>query len=103
MAAGVTRVFGNHATDQQGIRFEWEDPRLVYVVREPFVSKSSGASLVAGILEPGLDITIESDMAANGVIFSDGVEADALEFNAGAVARVAHCGDESSIGHSMTL
>ena len=44
--------------------------------------------MVAGILEPGNEVAIESNMAANGVIFSDGVESDALEFNAGAIARV---------------
>jgi hypothetical protein len=87
MAAGVAAVFGAKPTAKT-IRLNWEDPRLVYVVREPFVSKSSRAELVAGMLEPGGEIAIESDMPANGVIFSDGVEADALEFNAGAVARI---------------
>lgn len=87
MAAGVASLLG-HRADPQTMRLDWEDPRLVYVVREPFVSKSSRADLVAGVLEPGAELAIESNMAANGVIFSDGVETDALEFNAGAIARV---------------
>jgi len=87
MASGVASVFGAKR-DNKTIRLKWEDPRLVYVVREPFVSKSSAANLVAGMLEPGGEIAIESDMPNSGVIFSDGVEADALEFNAGAVARI---------------
>ncbi|HEY7117163.1 MAG TPA: hypothetical protein VH475_11275 [Tepidisphaeraceae bacterium] len=70
------------------LRLDWEDPRLVYVVREPFASKTSRADLVAGLLDPDHEITIESDMAANGVIFSDGVESDYLEFNTGATARI---------------
>ena len=29
--------------------FAWEDPRLIFVVREPFVSRHSAASIVAGV------------------------------------------------------
>jgi hypothetical protein len=65
------------------------DPRLVFVVREPFKSRHSAASLVAGVLAPGESLTLESLMPSGGVIFSDGVEADALAFNSGAVARIA--------------
>jgi NAD kinase len=87
MAAGVAALAGGGAAVQP-VRLPWEDPRLVYVVREPFVSKSSGTRLVAGVVEPGRELAIESEMASNGVIFSDGVESDFLEFNAGAIARV---------------
>ena len=87
MAAGVAKVF-SRAPAPPPMRLEWEDPRLIYVVREPFISKSSRASLVAGMVQTGHEIVVESEMAANGVIFSDGVEADFLEFNAGAIARI---------------
>jgi NAD kinase len=88
MAAGVAAMFGGSAKAPAPLRMKWEDPRLVFVVREPFVSKGSSAGLVSGVLEPGQEIAIESDMASNGVIFSDGVESDFLEFNAGATARI---------------
>jgi NAD kinase len=87
MAAGLASLVGR-PQPKQAIRFEWEDPRLVFVVREPFASKASAARLVAGILESGQEITIESEISSNGAIFSDGVESDFLEFNAGATARV---------------
>jgi NAD kinase len=87
MAAAVSGMFGP-TKGKQAMRLDWEDPRLFYVVREPFLSKSSRASVVSGLLPPGQEIVIESEMASNGVIFSDGVESDALEFNAGVVARV---------------
>jgi NAD kinase len=87
MASSVASAFGK-PVERQPVKLEWEDQRLVYVVREPFISKSSSAELVAGLLEPGSEITVESEMASNGVIFSDGVESDALEFNAGATCRV---------------
>jgi NAD kinase len=90
MAAGVAAMFGGGGSVKAPapLRMNWEDPRLVFVVREPFVSKGSRAGLVSGVLEPGQEIAIESDMASNGVIFSDGVESDFLEFNAGATARI---------------
>jgi hypothetical protein len=36
----------------------------------------------------GETIAIESLMPSGGVIFSDGVEADALDFNSGAIAAI---------------
>ncbi len=69
-------------------RLSWEDPRLMFVVREPFVSRHSRASIIAGILDPTEELRLESAMPSGGVIFSDGVEADYLAFDAGAIARI---------------
>lgn len=69
-------------------RMAWEDPRLLFVVREPFISRHSRAGLVTGLVQPGEDLRIESAMPQNGVIFSDGVEADYLHFNSGAIAHI---------------
>jgi NAD kinase len=66
----------------------WEDPRLMFVVREPFVSKTSSAQIVSGMIEPKHELILTSQMPAGGVIFSDGIEADFLAFNSGAVARI---------------
>ena len=65
------------------MRLDWEDPRLLFVVREPFVSRHSQASIVAGILEQQQALELESLMPSGGVIFSDGIEADFLQFNSG--------------------
>jgi NAD kinase len=70
------------------LKLAWDDPRLVFVVREPFLSKASDVKLTAGLLEPGEELRFESQMPDHGVIFSDGVEADALAFNSGCVATV---------------
>jgi hypothetical protein len=86
MAAGVTAFAGGQTADP--VRFDWEDPRLLFAVREPFVSRHSAASIVAGFIEQGQEIVFESLMPSGGVIFSDGIESDYLEFNAGAVGRV---------------
>jgi NAD kinase len=88
MVAGIGDVFGKH-NQPTPMKLSWEDPRLVFVVREPFVSRTSAASVVAGTVDAGKELVIESLMSAGGVIFSDGVEADFLEFNSGATARIA--------------
>lgn len=88
MAAGLVKTFGREVAPAPAMKLRWEDPRLVFVVREPFVSKSSSAALVAGVIKAGEEMQVESEMASDGVIFSDGVEADYLEFNAGATATI---------------
>lgn len=86
MASGVAAFTGG--TSGRAVRLSWEDPRLLYVVREPFLSRHSQAGIVAGMLRPGEELTLESLMPSGGVIFSDGIEADFLEFNSGAIAHV---------------
>jgi NAD kinase len=90
MTRGVLRGLfpEREPTSPASFQLKWEDPRLVYAVREPFVSRTSRADLVAGVVEPGQEVVVESDMAADGVIFSDGVQSDYLEFNAGVTARI---------------
>jgi NAD kinase len=86
MAAGVTAfVGGQHGRGRQALR--WEDPRLMFAVREPFISRHSAASIVAGFVDEGEEIVFESLMPSGGVIFSDGIESDFLQFNAGAIGR----------------
>jgi NAD kinase len=70
------------------LRMEWEESRLLFVVREPFVSLHSQSTIVAGSILPHSPLAIESQMPAGGVIFSDGVEADHLDFNSGAIANI---------------
>jgi hypothetical protein len=70
------------------VHLEWEDDALLFVVREPFVSRQSSAGIVAGRLARGEPLAIESQMPAAGVIFSDGIESDSLDFNSGAIASI---------------
>ncbi len=87
MTAGVAQLLGGQAEGR--VQLPWEDRRLIWAVREPFVSKSSQAGLVAGLIAEGDEIVLESLMPEGGVIFSDGIEADFLPFNSGTIARVA--------------
>lgn len=86
MYSGFAEWLGGKASEP--VQLSWEDARLAWVVREPFRSKQSYASLVAGLLEEGRELVIESIMPTRGVIFSDGVESDFMEFNTGSIARV---------------
>lgn len=87
MAAGVTRFGGGEPG--RSFQMTWEDPRLLFAIREPFVSRHSAASLVAGWINEKEQVIIESAMPSGGVIFSDGIENDFLRFDSGAVASVA--------------
>jgi NAD kinase len=68
--------------------FAWDANYLFYTVREPFPTKTTGSSLVFGRVTAETPLILESRMAENGVIFSDGIEKDFLEFNSGTQAII---------------
>ncbi|HLJ44939.1 MAG TPA: hypothetical protein VKU01_02960 [Bryobacteraceae bacterium] len=84
--SGILAFLGGSAV--KPIRLDWEEERLLFVVREPFVSRHSQAGIVMGMVSTGNPLALESQMPSGGVIFSDGVEADRLEFNSGAIASI---------------
>jgi hypothetical protein len=91
MTNGVMLGFKKPNTKQASsiaLRLEWEADKLIFVVREPFVSKTSGANITCGYITPQTPLILHSEMSDGGVIFSDGVEADFLAFNAGAIATI---------------
>lgn len=90
-AAGVMEYFVDAPeidAAREHYRFDWEADYLFYAVREPFISKTSSAQLLFGRIEQMETLDIVSEMPQHGVIFSDGIEADFLEFNSGAHARI---------------
>ncbi len=68
--------------------FSWDADYLYYTVREPFPSKTSAASLVFGQITADRPLELISQMPEAGVIFSDGIESDFLEFNSGTHAAI---------------
>lgn len=65
------------------------DDELVFLVREPWLSPKTGASLTEGNVGPNYpDLLVTSEMEGDGVIFADGIEADHLDFNFGQIAEV---------------
>ncbi|NLS92318.1 MAG: hypothetical protein GXX96_09085 [Planctomycetaceae bacterium] len=85
MTEGFSRFFGGPKIPR--LQLDWDDRRLVWAVREPFRSRHSSAELTAGLLDEGDELTVGSQMPTGGVIFSDGIEADFVEFNSGTIAR----------------
>lgn len=76
------------ATSEKDMSFPWESKHLFFTVREPFPSNNTGAALVFGQVTAQQPLVIESLMGENGVIFSDGIEHDFIEFNSGTKATV---------------
>jgi NAD kinase len=66
----------------------WDSERLLFAVREPFPSIASQAGLVFGAIEAGRELKLRSLMPEEGVIFSDGIEADYLRFTSGIEATI---------------
>ncbi len=89
-AAGVIAAWGGTVVPPpHGGRLPWDSSRLIYSVREPFPSRVTQCSLVHGYLSQEMPLKVTSRMPTNGVIFSDGVEADFLTFNSGAALTIA--------------
>ena len=89
MARAVSGLLmGLEAPKMRTMKLGWSDPRLAFVVREPFRSRSSDVKLAAGLVDAGDELCVESQMPDGGVIFSDGVEADAIAFNSGSMATI---------------
>jgi NAD kinase len=82
-AMGVASVLTDSAlkaNEQQ--TFPWDADYLYFSVREPWPSKTSAAEITFG------QLILVSQMPENGVIFSDGIESDFLQFNSGTEAIV---------------
>lgn len=69
-------------------RLDCSSSELYFAVREPFISKTSQANIVFGKISENQKMILTSSMPDYGVIFSDGIEADYLNFNSGAVATI---------------
>lgn len=64
-----------------------ERPVLRYCVREAWPGRGFGATLLHGDVTAGSPLVLESRMA-NGVIFADGIESDAVAFDAGMTVTI---------------
>lgn len=86
MARGVNQWIGGQT--EQAPAMQWDDRRLIWVVREPFQSKHSSIQHIAGSIEESQALSLSSLMPDTGVVFSDGIESDFMEFNSGSTLRV---------------
>ena len=84
-SADVPFIFHEITGDFQSVTIQGQ---VTYRVSDPFPTRTTGASMVFGRVTPDAPLVLESQMAENGVIFSDGIENDFLEFNSGTQATI---------------
>ena len=88
-AKGIGSAFyGRAGSGDEGEPTAWDADYLYFSVREPWPSKTSGAQITFGRVTREQPLVVSSQMPENGVIFSDGIEADFLRFNSGMKATV---------------
>ena len=88
-AKGIGSAFyGRAGSGDEGEPTAWDADYLYFSVREPWPSKTSGAQITFGKVTREQPLVVSSQMPENGVIFSDGIEADFLRFNSGMKATV---------------
>ncbi|MGR9108481.1 MAG: sugar kinase [Gammaproteobacteria bacterium] len=80
-------------------RLPWNADYLYFSVREPWPSRNSAARITFGKVTSDNPLRLVSQMAENGVIFSDGFESDYLQFNSGTEAII---GLADKKGHLVT-
>lgn len=78
---GMARAFGLGEIKEKPVG--WYEQELIYQVREPFPSVSTRADLVYGSIAGGEKLKVVSNMPEKGIVFSDGVPEDNIEFRSG--------------------
>lgn len=61
----------------------WHEKKLIYQVREPFPSVNTMTDLVYGGIAQEEKLKVVSNMPEKGIVFSDGVLEDGIEFRSG--------------------
>lgn len=88
-AAALAQYTGHPlSTNDITQKLTWDSNSLFYSVREPFPSHTTGTKLVFGEITNQSDFTMISAMPDEGVIFSDGLLEDAIDFNSGVSAKI---------------
>jgi NAD kinase len=87
-SARIAATFGGHTADLHYQSQPRDAPFLQFAVREPFPSVATQTTLVYGRVDRGTSLVVRSLMPENGVVFSDGIESDYLDFNSGMTATI---------------
>lgn len=87
MSYGMYTSF-NKKAPRIDVKMKWEEDRLAFMVREPFLSKHSSVDVTGGFVTRQKRLVIESHMPFQGVIFSDGIESDFIKFNSGCSVEI---------------
>jgi len=82
-SVAIAGAFSHASRPADYAPLSWDARELRFAVREPFPSRTSKTNLVCGTLDASDELRVRSLMPENGTIFSDGIEADRLDFNSG--------------------
>ncbi|WP_353123107.1 hypothetical protein [Dysgonomonas capnocytophagoides] len=85
MAYGVTGLFEKNIKAKQP---KLKENQLLFAVREPYKSIRTHADISVGLINNQKHLCVESLMPTGGIIFSDGIESDFLQFNSGTIATI---------------
>ncbi len=85
-ASGIDQYYGISRKLSIPADFHAGSDYLYFTVREPFPSRATGTNIVFGKIAHEMELI--SLMPQNGVIFSDGMEQDYLEFNSGTSVKI---------------
>lgn len=88
VAAMIVGLTGRGVTNALSSLPSATSDELVFVVREPFPSPTTGTSIVTGRVVPGNPLIVISEMPDGGYIFSDGVVEKAVPWPAGVTAEI---------------
>jgi len=96
LMTGATRISSALAHKQLEFKrkteISWDSKYLYYTVREPFPSNVTSTNLVFGKIDQHDTLTLKSQIPERGVIFSDGIESDFLNFNSGTEVNITVAG-----------
>jgi NAD kinase len=95
MVKGISSYY--HHADDFRQKMKWDCHSLMFAVREPFQSKTSSVSLCFGEVTEKNPLVIESLMPENGIVFSDGIEADAIRFNSGTKVSIGIADEKANL------
>jgi NAD kinase len=100
MAYGVAGLFEKNLKPK---RPKLKDNELLFAVREPFQSIKTQTGITTGIIKNEHNLRIESLMPTSGIIFSDGIESDFLNFNSGSIATIGIAKETAKIVTGETI
>jgi NAD kinase len=103
-AFGISNSFlnTNEIDPKKGFRFDWSSDHLVFAVREPWISKRTGASIIFGKIDKKHPLKVISQIPEGGVIFSDGIEEDAISFTSGSIATIGMANKKANLITSIS-
>ena len=85
LLAGAKKIAGAMNQKRNNLKrgFAWNASHLYFCVREPFPSQITGTDIVFGKVTENSPLNVLSHMPENGVIFSDGMLDDSIDFHSG--------------------